>query len=107
MTMDIPVPKAVVKSRALEKAALKGMRPPAGEEEEKPRQAYAKEKKPLFNEDRLYKQLNSKWKRQICRNRKKKMAQRNPNKKLMQCHHKKKPPIAEEVSRLNETTFSN
>jgi hypothetical protein len=30
-----------------------------------------------------------------------------PEKKLMQCHHKKKPPIAEEVSRLNETTSSN
>jgi hypothetical protein len=44
MAMDIRVPKAVVKSRALEKAALKGMRPPAGEEEEKPWQAYAKEK---------------------------------------------------------------
>jgi len=44
MAMDIPVPKAVVKSRASEKAVLKGMRPPAGEEEEKPRQAYAKEK---------------------------------------------------------------
>jgi hypothetical protein len=44
MAMDIPVPKAVVKSRALEKAALKGMRPPAGEREEKPWQAYAKEK---------------------------------------------------------------
>jgi hypothetical protein len=33
--MDIPVPKAAVKSRALEKAALKGMRPPAGGEEVK------------------------------------------------------------------------
>jgi hypothetical protein len=44
MAMDIPVLKAAVKSRALEKAVLKGMRPPAGEEEEKPRQAYAKEK---------------------------------------------------------------
>jgi hypothetical protein len=44
MAMDIPVPKAVVKSRALEKVVLKGMRPPAGEEEEKPWQAYAKEK---------------------------------------------------------------
>jgi hypothetical protein len=44
MTMDIPVPKAAVKSRALEKAAPKGMRPPAGEKEEKPWQAYAKEK---------------------------------------------------------------
>jgi len=43
MAMDIPVPKAAVKSRALEKAALKGMRPPAGEED-KPWQAYAKEK---------------------------------------------------------------
>jgi hypothetical protein len=43
MAMDIPVPKAVVKSRALEKAVLKGIRPPADEEEEKPRQAYAKE----------------------------------------------------------------
>jgi hypothetical protein len=43
MVMDIPVPKAAVKSRALEKAVLKGMRPPA-DEEEKPRQAYAKEK---------------------------------------------------------------
>ena len=43
MVMDISVPKAAVKSRALEKAVLKGMRPPAGEEE-KPRQAYAKEK---------------------------------------------------------------
>jgi len=42
--MDIRVPKAAVKSRALEKAVLKGMRPAAGEEEEKPRQAYAKEK---------------------------------------------------------------
>jgi hypothetical protein len=42
--MDIPVPKAAVKSRALEKAVLKGMRPPAGEEEGKPWQAYAKEK---------------------------------------------------------------
>jgi len=46
MAMDIPVPKAVVKSQALEKAVLKGMRPPAGEEEGKPRQAYAKEKNP-------------------------------------------------------------
>jgi hypothetical protein len=46
MAMDIPVPKAAVKSRALEKAVLKGMRPPAGEEEEKPWQAYAKEKNP-------------------------------------------------------------
>jgi len=44
MAMDIPVLKAAVKSRALEKAVLKGMRPPADEEEEKPRQAYAKEK---------------------------------------------------------------
>jgi len=44
MAMDISVPKAAVKSRALEKTALKGMRPPAGEREEKPRQAYAKEK---------------------------------------------------------------
>jgi hypothetical protein len=44
MAMDIRLPKAVVKSRALEKAALKGMRPPADEEEEKPCQAYAKEK---------------------------------------------------------------
>ena len=44
MAIDIPVPKAAVKSRALEKAVLKGMRPPAGEEEEKPWQAYAKEK---------------------------------------------------------------
>ena len=44
MAMDIRVPKAVVKSQALEKAVLKGMRPLAGEEEEKPRQAYAKEK---------------------------------------------------------------
>jgi len=44
ITMDIPVPKAVVKSRALEKAVLKGMRSPAGEEGEKPWQAYAKEK---------------------------------------------------------------
>jgi hypothetical protein len=44
MAMDIRVPKAAVKSRALEKAALKGMRPQAGEEEEKSRQAYAKEK---------------------------------------------------------------
>ena len=44
MVMDISVPKAAVKSRALEKAVLKGMRPLAGEEEEKPRQAYAKEK---------------------------------------------------------------
>jgi hypothetical protein len=43
MAMDIQVPKAAVKSRALEKAVLKGMRPPA-DEEEKPRQAYAKEK---------------------------------------------------------------
>jgi hypothetical protein len=46
MVMDIPVPKAAVKSRALEKAVLKGIRPPAGEEEEKPWQAYAKEKNP-------------------------------------------------------------
>jgi hypothetical protein len=44
MAIYIPVPKAAVKSRPLEKAALKGMRPPAGEEEEKPRQTYAKEK---------------------------------------------------------------
>jgi hypothetical protein len=44
MAMDIPVLKAAVKSRALEKAVLKGMRPPADEEEEKPWQAYAKEK---------------------------------------------------------------
>jgi hypothetical protein len=44
MAMDIPVPKAAVKSRALEKAVLKGMRPLANEEEEKPWQAYAKEK---------------------------------------------------------------
>ena len=44
MAMVIPVPKAAVKSRALEKAVLKGMRPPAGEEEDKPWQAYAKEK---------------------------------------------------------------
>jgi len=44
MAMDISVPKAAVKSRALEKAALKGIRPLAGEEEEKPWQAYAKEK---------------------------------------------------------------
>ena len=44
MVMDIRVPKAAVKSRALEKAVLKGMRPPAGEEEDKPWQAYAKEK---------------------------------------------------------------
>jgi hypothetical protein len=44
MTMDIPVPKAVVKSRALEKATLKSMRLPAGEEKEKPWQAYPKEK---------------------------------------------------------------
>jgi hypothetical protein len=44
MAMDIPVLKAEVKSRALEKAVLKGMRPPAGEEKEKPWQAYAKEK---------------------------------------------------------------
>jgi len=44
MAMDIPVLKAAVKIRALEKAVLKGMRPPAGEKEEKPRQAYAKEK---------------------------------------------------------------
>jgi hypothetical protein len=44
MAMDIPVLKAAVKSRALEKPVLKGMRPPAGEEEEKPWQAYAKEK---------------------------------------------------------------
>jgi hypothetical protein len=44
MAIDIPVPKAAVKSRALERAVLKGMRPPAGEEEEKPWQAYAKEK---------------------------------------------------------------
>ena len=43
MAMDIPVPKAVVESRALEKAVPKGMRPPA-DEEEKPWQAYAKEK---------------------------------------------------------------
>jgi len=43
MAMDIPVPKAAVKSRALEKAALKGMRPLAGVREEKPRQAYANE----------------------------------------------------------------
>jgi hypothetical protein len=42
--MDIPVPKAAVKSRALERAALKGMRPPADEEEEKSWKAYAKEK---------------------------------------------------------------
>jgi hypothetical protein len=44
MAMDIRVPKAVVKSRASEKAVLKGMRPPADEEEEKPWQAHAKEK---------------------------------------------------------------
>jgi len=44
MAIDIPVLKAAVKNRALEKAVLKGMRPPAGEEEEKPWQAYAKEK---------------------------------------------------------------
>ena len=44
MAMDIRVSKAAVKSRALEKAALKGMRPSAGEEEEKPWQAYEKEK---------------------------------------------------------------
>ena len=44
MAMDIPVLKAAVKSRALEKAVLKGMRSPAGEEGEKPWQAYAKEK---------------------------------------------------------------
>ena len=44
MAMDIRVPKAAVKSRALEKAVLKGMRPPAGEAKEKPWQAYAKEK---------------------------------------------------------------
>ena len=44
MAIDIPVSKAAVKSRALEKAVLKGMRPPAGEEEEKPWQAHAKEK---------------------------------------------------------------
>jgi len=44
MAMDIRVPKAAVKSRALEKAPLKGMRPPADEEEEKPWQAYPKEK---------------------------------------------------------------
>jgi len=44
MAMDIRVPKAAVKNRALEKADLKGMRPPAGEEAEKPWQAYAKEK---------------------------------------------------------------
>jgi len=43
MAMDILVPKAVVKSRALEKAALKGMRPPVDEEEDKPWQAYANE----------------------------------------------------------------
>jgi len=43
MAMVIPVPKAAVKSRALERAVLKGMRPPA-DEEEKPWQAYAKEK---------------------------------------------------------------
>jgi len=43
MAMDISVLKAAVKSRALEKAALKGMRPPA-DEEEKPWQTYAKEK---------------------------------------------------------------
>jgi len=36
MAIDIRVPKAALKSRASEKAALKGMRPPAGEEEEKP-----------------------------------------------------------------------
>jgi hypothetical protein len=41
--VDIPVPKAAVKSRPLEKAALKGMRPPADEEEDKPWQAYANE----------------------------------------------------------------
>ena len=46
MAMDIPVPKAAVESRALEKAVLKGMRPPADKEEEKPWQAYAKEKNP-------------------------------------------------------------
>jgi N-glycosylase/DNA lyase len=44
MAMDIPVPRAVVKSRALEKAALMDMRPLAGEKKEKPWQAYAKEK---------------------------------------------------------------
>ena len=44
MVMDIRVLKAAVKSRALEKAVLKGMRPAAGEEDEKPWQAYAKEK---------------------------------------------------------------
>jgi len=42
MAMDISVPKAAVKSRAVEKADLKGMRPPAGEED-KPWQAYANE----------------------------------------------------------------
>jgi hypothetical protein len=44
MAIYIPVPKAAVKSRPLEKAALKGMRPPMGKEEEKTWQAYAKEK---------------------------------------------------------------
>jgi hypothetical protein len=39
MAIYILVPKAAVKNRPLEKAALKGMRPPAGEEEEKPWQA--------------------------------------------------------------------
>jgi hypothetical protein len=48
MAMDIRVPKAAVESRALEKAVLKGMRLPADEEEEKPWQAYAKEKKPCL-----------------------------------------------------------
>jgi hypothetical protein len=36
MAIDIRVPKAAAKNRASEKAVLKGMRPPAGEEEEKP-----------------------------------------------------------------------
>ena len=35
MAMDIRVPKAAVKSRALEKAVLKGMRPTAGGEKVK------------------------------------------------------------------------
>jgi hypothetical protein len=44
MAMDILIPKAAVKSRALEKAALKGMRPPADKEGGKPWQTSIKEK---------------------------------------------------------------
>jgi hypothetical protein len=44
MAIYIPVPKAAGKSWPLEKAVLKGMRPPADGEEEKSWKAYAKEK---------------------------------------------------------------